>query len=114
MWPNICRLIPLVVSATALSLASGRLEAVELVCNGGTQQFSGQRQSIVDCASRKAVVDALEAGWQKLREERIGGSTEDMCWKAYQRALELHPSIPINNVAPVLFVQCNMALQYVK
>ena len=48
-----------------------------------------------------------------LRKERIGGSTEDMCWKPYQRAIEMPPSISFAQVAPTFFVQCNMALQYV-
>ena len=33
--------------------------AIELVCKGNSQQNAQQRAVYVDCASRKAVIDAL-------------------------------------------------------
>ena len=88
--------------------------ALELVCNGAQQRNLSQKPINVNCANRKDVVEALEFAWMTLRKERIGGSTEDMCWKPYQRAMEMPPSIPFAQVAPTFFVQCNMALQHVQ
>lgn len=90
------------------------VNAIELVCKGRQPQKSNQRAIYVDCSDRKAVIDSLGAAWSTLRKERIGGQTEDMCWKPYNRAKELHPSIQFNNIAPTFFMECNMALQYVK
>lgn len=90
------------------------VQAIELVCKGSQQRSPNQRPIAVDCNDRKAVIDALGAAWSTLRKERIGGQTEDMCWKPFNRAKELHPSISFNGIAPTFFMECNMALQYVK
>lgn len=96
-----------------ISICSGA-EAIELVCKGDERQSPQQRPIYVDCSSRKAVIDTLGAAWTTLRRERIGGSTEDMCWNPYKEAKELHPSIPMDGIAQTFFMQCNMALEYVK
>ena len=88
--------------------------AVQLVCKGQQPQMQNQKPIYVDCTNRKEVIDMLGAAWSELRKQRIGGSTEDMCWKPYQKAKEMHPSIPFDNIASTFFMQCNMALQYVK
>ena len=85
----------------------------ELVCKG-SQPTSANKPISVDCSDRKQVVDTLGAAWKEVRANSIGGSTEDMCWKPYQRAKEMHPSISMNGIAQTFFAQCNMALQYVK
>jgi hypothetical protein len=95
-------------------LISSNVFAVQLVCNGQQPQMQNQKPIYVDCSNRKAVIDILGAAWQELRQQRIGGSTEDMCWKPYQRAEAMHPSIPFDGIAETFFMQCNMALQYVK
>ncbi len=88
--------------------------ALELVCKGYQPRSGNQRPIYVDCSDRKAVIDTLGAAWSTLRKERIGGQTEDMCWRPYNRAKEMHPSIQFNNIAPTFFMECNMAMQYVK
>lgn len=89
-------------------------QGLELVCRGQAQQNSGQRVVEVECANRKLVVDILEKAWVTLRTEGIGGSMEDLCWSAFNKAKEIHPSIDMKGVAPILFMQCNTALQYIK
>jgi hypothetical protein len=89
-------------------------QAVELVCRGDSPRNPQQRAITVDCSDRKAVIDTLGAAWQTLRKQGIGGSTENMCWDPYQTAQEMHPSISFNGIAQTFFMQCNMALQYVK
>ena len=92
----------------------GNASAIELVCKGREPRMQNQKPIYVDCSSRKDVIDILGAAWRELRKQGIGGSTENMCWKPYQKAQEIHPSIRLDNIAPTFFVQCNMALQYVK
>lgn len=96
-------------AATALPAAAG----YELVCKGSAPT-SANKAIVVDCSDRAKVIDTLGAAWQEVRANRIGGSTEDMCWKPYQKAKEIHPSIPMTGIAPTFFAQCNMALQYAK
>jgi hypothetical protein len=69
---------------------------------------------MVDCNNRKEVIEYLESSWRLLRKERIGGQMEDMCWRPFQQAEAMHPSIPFNGIASTFFAQCNMALEYVK
>ena len=88
--------------------------AIQLVCKGQQPQMQNQKPIYVDCSNRKEVIDMLGAAWGELRKQSIGGSTEDMCWKPYQKAKEMHPSIPFDGIASTFFMQCNMALQYVK
>ena len=88
--------------------------AIELVCKGQQQRDSSQRLISVDCNNRKEVIEFLESSWRLLRKERIGGQMEDMCWKPFQQAEAMHPSISFNGIAPTFFAQCNMALAYVK
>jgi hypothetical protein len=88
--------------------------SIELVCKGDSQRNSQQRAVFVNCSDRKEVIDMLGSAWQTLRKEKIGGSTEDMCWDPYKRAKDMHPSISFNGIAQTFFAQCNMALQYVK
>jgi hypothetical protein len=95
-------------------LMMGNCFAVELVCKGRSPENPQQRIVLVDCSNRKAVIDMLGSAWSTLRKEGIGGNTEDLCWKPYQKAKQLHPSIEFDNIAPSFFMQCNMALKYVK
>ena len=95
-------------------LFASNVFAVQLVCKGYQPQMQDQRPIYVDCTNRKAVIDALSSAWSTLRKQGIGGRTEDMCWDPYNRAKEMHPSIQFDNIAPTFFMQCNMALQYVK
>ena len=99
-----------VVALFALSLSAN---AIELVCKGNSQQNVQQRAVYVDCANRKAVIDALGGAWQTLRRERIGGNTEDVR-KPYKRAEGIHPSISFDSIAQTFFAECNMGLQYVR
>jgi hypothetical protein len=87
--------------------------AVELVCKGEQQNDPSQKMVQVDCTNRKAVIDVLGSAWRTLRKEGIGGSTEDMCWRPFNRAKELHPSISMNGIASTFLAECNMALQYI-
>lgn len=97
-----------------LALYSISAQSVELVCKGNSAQNSSQRVVYVDCADRRAVIDALGAAWTVLRRQSIGGSAEDMCWNPYNRAKEMHPSISFDGIAQTFLMQCNMSLQYVK
>lgn len=102
------------IFAVVLVASIANVWAVELVCEGRQQRDASQRAVSVDCTKRKEVIDMLGAAWQTLRNESIGGSTEDMCWSPYKQAKEMHPSISPINYAPTFFIQCNMALKYVK
>ena len=97
----------------ASMLLTSNVFAVQLVCKGQQPQMQNQNSIFVDCSNRKEVIDMLGAAWSELRKQGIGGSTEDMCWKPYQRAKEMHPSIQFDGIAQTFFMQCNMALQYV-
>ena len=101
------------LSLVLIAFASPASAGYELICKG-SQPTSANKPISVDCNDRKQVVDTLGAAWREVRANSIGGSTEDMCWKPYQRAKELHPSISMNGIAQTFFTQCNMALQYVK
>ena len=88
--------------------------ATELVCEGSQARDPGQKPVFVNCKDRKAVIDMLGSAWRTLRQQGIGGSMEDMCWSPFNKAKEIHPSIDMQGIAPTFFMQCNMALQYVK
>ena len=92
----------------------GESLAIELVCKGGQPNNPGQKIVQVDCTNRKEVIDMLGSAWRTLRKEGIGGSSEDMCWRPFNRAKELHPSISMDGIASTFLAECNMALQYVK
>ena len=102
-----------VLSAMLILSASPAMAGYELICKGSSPT-SANKPIVVDCSNRKQVVDTLGAAWREVRANSIGGSTEDMCWKPYQRAKDLHPSISMDGIAQTFFAQCNMALQYVK
>ena len=93
---------------------SKNVNSLELLCNGEKPRLQNQKQIFVNCSNRKEVIDILGWSWQKLRQQGIAGVTEDMCWKPYNRAKELHPSIPFDGIAQTFLKECNMALQYVK
>lgn len=103
-----------VVLVFSLLVLSNSAFAIELVCKGGQPRMQDQRTVYIDCSNRKAVIDILGAAWRELRNQGIGGNTEDLCWDPYQQAKELHPSIPLNGIAQTFFAQCNMALRYIK
>ena len=92
---------------------SKNVNSLELLC-GEKPKLQNQKQIFVNCSNRKEVIDILGWSWQKLRQQGIAGVTEDMCWKPYNRAKELHPSIPFDGIAQTFLMECNMALQYVK
>jgi hypothetical protein len=92
----------------------GNIHAVELVCKGERPTMQNQRTVYVDCSNRKEVIDILGAAWMELRKQGIGGTMEDMCWQPYNRAKEMHPSISFDGIASTFFMQCNIALEYIK
>ena len=99
--------------ASILLLCTNAQAGYELVCKG-QQQRSQNKAIVIDCSDRQAVVESLKRGWMTLRSQGIGGSTEDLCWKPYNSAKDIHPSINMSSIAPTFFLQCNMALQYLK
>lgn len=99
---------PLLFSVQAFNSANA---GYELICKGARPQ-SSHKTIQVDCENRKAIIDALGAGWKTLRQQGIGGSAEDNCWKPYKRAKEIHPSVQLNGFAPTFFMECNASLQY--
>jgi hypothetical protein len=103
----------IVLGLAILLISSTATAGYELVCKGAAPT-SANKAVIVDCTDRIKVIDTLGAAWKEVRANRIGGSTEDMCWKPYQKAKSIHPSISMDGIAQTFFMQCNMALQYVK
>ena len=93
---------------------SKNVNSLELLCYGEKPRLQTQKQIFVNCSNRKEVIDILGWGWQKLRQQGIAGVTEDMCYKPYIRAKELHPSISFDGVAQTFLMECNMGLQYLK
>lgn len=85
----------------------------ELVCRGRQPQ-SNNRPVYVNCSDRKEFVETLGAAWRTLRKNYIGGTTEDLCWGAYNDAKDMHPSISFNNISDSFLMRCNMGLAYVK
>ena len=92
---------------------SKNVNSLELLC-GEKPKLQNQKQIFVNCSNRKEVIDILGWSWQKLRQQGIAGVTEDMCYKPFKRAKELHPSIPFDGIAQTFLMECNMALQYIK
>ena len=88
-------------------------QGLELVCKGRSPG-SARKPIYIDCSNRQAVVFSLKYAWQTLRKQGIRGTMENMCWKPYQRASKLHPSISTNGIAETFFAQCNTALMYVR
>lgn len=85
---------------------------IELVCKGAESR-TNHKTIYVDCENRKAFIDMLGAAWQELRKNSIGGSMEDLCWKAYSQAKDMHPSISFSNISDSFLARCNMGLAYV-
>ena len=92
-----------------------KINAIELICG---HQLNGQQPSqdmiVVNCSSRKDVVNILKEAWLLLRKEGYAGTYENLCWDPYNRAMELPPNFGFENVAPTFFMQCNTALRYIK
>ena len=95
-----------------ISLPLGAQAGLELVCNGQRASY-GNKAVQVDCSSRKEVVRTLKSAWLTLRQNAIGGDTENMCFEAYMDAKDLHPSIGFNGITDSFFIRCNMGLKYV-
>jgi len=95
-----------------LSFALNANAGIELVCKGG-QARTDHRTVFVDCENRIEFIDMLGAAWRELRKNRIGGNMEDMCWKAYSQAKDMHPSISFSNISDSFLMRCNMGLAYV-
>ncbi len=93
--------------------ASNAYAGLELVCKG-RQPTSNNKPVYVNCSERKAFVDALGSAWRTLRQNSIGGTTEDLCWQAYQQAKDMHPSISFENISDSFTARCNMGLAYIK
>ena len=101
------------VISAFFAISTPALAGYELVCAGSAAQ-SSHTTIKVDCSNRQAVVEILGKAWNTLRQQGIGGSTENLCWDPYQRVRELHPAISIDGIAETFFMQCNMALQYAR
>jgi hypothetical protein len=86
---------------------------LELVCKGRQPQ-SNHKAVYVNCSDRKEFVETLGSAWRTLRKNYIGGTTEDLCWEAYNDAKDIHPSISFNNISDSFLMRCNMGLAYVK
>jgi hypothetical protein len=86
---------------------------LELVCSGGSAR-SANKVVNVDCSDRQDFIKKLGGAWQLLRKNSIAGPIEDMCWKAFNEAKEMHPSISFVNISDAFLARCNMGLDYVK
>lgn len=96
-----------------LLIATNANAGMELVCKG-RQPTSNNKPVYVNCGDRKEFVDTLGSAWRTICQNSIGGSMEDMCWKAYQQAKDMHPSISFDNISDSFLVRCNMGLAYIK
>jgi hypothetical protein len=75
-------------------ISKNLLAADELVCKGRQAEVNN-RAIYVNCSDRKEFVQSLGAAWHALRKNFIGGTLEDLCWKAYNEAKDTHPSISL-------------------
>lgn len=98
---------------TLLIISSNCFAGSEIVCKGNQIQ-SSNKAIYVNCNDRKEFIEALGAAWRTLRKNSIGGSTENLCWEAYQDARDMHPSISFDNISDSFLMRCNMGLAYVK
>ena len=95
----------------SLILVSPVHAGYELVCEGYRPQTNNQAVYI-DCNNRNAVVDILKTAWMEIRNN-MGGSVEDVCWRGYNQAKDLHPALGMDaGMANTFFMQCNMGLGY--
>jgi hypothetical protein len=101
------------IISVACCFALNAHAGIELVCQGG-QSRSEHRAVVVDCSDRQDFIKKLGGAWQLLRKNSIGGSMEDLCWKAYNQAKDMHPSISFDNISDSFLARCNMGLAYVK
>ncbi len=104
-------LILLTFASTVFPLTSNA--GLQLVCKGHPPERHHTAVN-VDCSNRKAFIDKLGSAWQTLRENAIGGSLDDMCWKAFNEAKGLHPSISFENVSDAFLARCNLGLAYIE
>jgi hypothetical protein len=100
------------ITSLLLAFAINANAGIELVCKGDNPT-SPHRIVYVNCEDRKAFIDMLGAAWQTLRRNNIRGVFEDMCWKAYNQARNLHPSISFEGISESFLMRCNMGLEYV-
>jgi hypothetical protein len=105
--------IKLILVMLLLSIASTSFAGMELVCKGRSPQ-SNNKPIYFNCNDRQEFVETLGKAWRTLRKNSIGGSVEDMCWKAYSQAKDMHPSISFGNISDSFTARCNMGLAYVK
>jgi len=93
--------------------ASNVHAGLELVCKGSSPK-SNNKPVYINCSERKEFVNALGSAWRTLRQNSIGGTTENLCWEAYQQAKDMHPSISFDNISDSFTARCNMGLAYIK
>lgn len=101
------------IAAFLMIFSTSSFAGLELVCKG-RQARSNNKPIYFNCNDRKEFVETLGKAWRTLRKNSIGGSVEDMCWKAYSQAKEMHPSISFANISDSFTARCNMGLAYVK
>ncbi len=103
--------------------ALSNANAASLVCKGDQKALYwakdfGQRAIEVDCSNRKKVEDSIKNAWLAVRTGinagKIRPHLEELCWKAFNDVKELNKLVPIDQVAPIHFSQCNMAFGQVE
>ena len=75
-----------------------------------------QRTGVVeiDCSDRQNFSKRRDGAWQLLRKGSIGGYMEDLRWKVYQQAKDIHPSTSFDNIFESFLARGNMGLDNVK
>jgi hypothetical protein len=98
--------------STIFTLTLNANAGIELVCKGDNKG-SPHRIVHVNCEDRREFINMLGAAWQLLRRNGIGGALEDLCWRSYSQAKDLHPSISFENISDSFLIRCNMGLEHV-
>ena len=95
-----------------MAVSSGAaLAGFELVCKGGQARTTLQTV-YVNCSNHTEFVDMLGSAWQTLRDNNVGGALEDLCWEAYSKAKDMHPSISFDGISDAFLAHCNKGLYY--
>ena len=103
-------LATLIVVATA----TPALWAAELHCATTAPRDPRQRAIVVDCSNAEDVAEKLLNAWQQLRDANLGLVFEDMCWRPYKQAQNIHPVIDPRDWSPGFLSRCNTALRYIR
>lgn len=105
---------PTLAALFVLATATRSLWAAELHCAEDKPRDPSQRAIVVNCSDADDVTEKLLSAWQMLRTGGVGQVFEDMCWRSYKQAQEIHPIIDPRDWSPGFLGRCNLALRYIR